>query len=227
VPLPNPQNHNDFFSHNGELKLNIPLIFDEHESTGITVFALSSGPSNNHSFVTVQISASGPLVLKEVGNEKEHQQIKKNIATQGNDAFHIQTPTSYKFPSGKEGDCLAQANILLRKLEMINGQEVASDSLSIDLYIKRKLVNVLKSTWKSLNGWILNIGSSALITVVMSSFVTYFFGKGLAELFPSLVVMFVSIAFVISVIYSWYIRDTIIKKRLNCNNMYLELMRRV
>jgi hypothetical protein len=220
----NPAEHNDFSSHGGSLKVSIPLVVDEHEVTGVTVFAVKSDNKEN-SFATVQIIASGPLILKEKGGREEKSQITETIAVSGNDSFQIQSPEKYDYPSGKEGDCLAQANILFRKIDRIDGQEVASDSLSVDLYIKRKLINVLKSAWKSINMWLANIASSAAVTSLVA-IAAYLFGSDLASLVPHFLTSFILLSAIISVLYSWYVRGRIIRKRLECNNMYQQLKER-
>ena len=216
-----PREHYIFTSYGGALKLNIPLVIDEHENTGITVTAVRSN-SDKEPLTTVQISTSGALVLKDNGAEKEANQIKKKIAVGGNDSFHIQTPITYEYPSGTEGECVAQANILLRKLDMIESEEVPSDSLSVDLYIRRKLLNVFKAMWKTANGLIVNLGSSAVITSLVV-ILTFFLGKDLAGLIPEFLSVFVVSVLAVSFLYSWYTRDKLIRKRLECNSMYLKL----
>lgn len=223
MPEPDPTKHHDFISHAEELRLNMPLVIDEHEATGATIYALKQNPTNVSPAI-VQISAAGPLILKEIGNDAEKKSIRTNIRVPGNDSFHIQSPREYEYPSGKEGDCLAQANILVRKLDVTGNTEFSLDSLSIDLYIKRKLINVFKSTWKSVNGWAVNIGSSAVITSLIA-LSTYFFGKDVASLIPYLITIFVFFSLSISVTYSWYVRDKIIRKRLLSNDAYQKLMR--
>src|SRR3989304_4220117 len=139
MPQLHPRKHYNFFSHRNMLRLNIPLIIDEYEITGITVFA-ESPETDLDPWVTIQISTSGPVILKETGSGNEAKEIKKKVKAGGNDSFHIQSPKVYEYPSGKEGECYAQANILVRKMDKVNGVEVPVDSLSIDLYVRRKLI---------------------------------------------------------------------------------------
>jgi hypothetical protein len=203
------------------MRLNIPLVINEHDATNITVFVNETNSSSNP-FASVQVSTCGPLVIRETGSENERHEITKNIAVGGNDAFHIQSPKDYRYPSGKEGDCLAQANILLRKLDRIQNQTVTLDSLSIDLYIKRKIINVLKTTWKSATGWATNLVGSAIITSLVTV-ATYLFGQSIASLVPHLAVLFVSMSLLISVLYSWWVRDKTIRVRLESNSMFKDL----
>jgi hypothetical protein len=223
LSAPSPSKHNKFSSHAGSLEVSIPLIINEYEITGVTVFANKTDSSANSS-ATVKIVAGGPLVLKEAGGLEEKSQIIKVISVPGNDSFQIQSPKKYDYPSGKEGDCLAQANVCLRKIETIEKQEIATDSLSIDLYIKRKLVNVYKSMWTSLNG-LTNIGSSAVITALIAIF-AYFVGQDLASLIPYFVITFLLLLAIVSVAYSWIVRDRVIRKRLEDNFMFQQLKER-
>ncbi len=210
-------------SNDGSFALELPLVIDEYDATGITIFTNPSN-SNDKTPMLVQISALGPLILKEAGNDKEHMQIKRRI--NGSDSLHIQSPKEYDYPSGKEGDCLAQANILVRNLKVENNEEMSCDSLSIDLYIRRELINALKATWKSVNGWLVNIGSSAAITALVA-LATFWLGSNIASLIPYLATIFILLVFTSSVLYSWYTRDALIKRRLESNNKYQELKGRV
>jgi hypothetical protein len=224
VPKLDPREHHEFTSYAGSLKLNLPFVIDEHENTGVTVTAVRSAGDANRAAL-VQISTSGALVLKETGDGAVTSQIKKKIVLGGNDSLHIQTPETYDYPQGTEGECVAQANILLRKLDIIDDEEVPSDSLSIDLYISRKLTNVIRATWKSANGIATNLGSSAFITALVA-IATFYMRKDVASLIPYFAVTFLMVLLLSSVGYSWYTRDKLIRKRLECNNMYIKLKRR-
>ena len=74
MPQPNPAEHNDFISHGGTLKISLPLVVDEHEVTGVTVSSTEQN-SGGKSPILVQISTSGPLVLKETGSGEERKQM--------------------------------------------------------------------------------------------------------------------------------------------------------
>lgn len=221
---PNPAIQNDFVSYGGSLKVKMPLVINEHEVTGVTVFTLEDNDENK-SPATVRIIASGPVVLKETGGREEKNQITTTVQVPGNSSFQIQSHRKYDYPSGKGGDCLAQANITFRRLYTIGNMEIVSDSLSIDLYIKRKFINAIKSTWTGLNIWLASLGGSIVISS-LTVVVDYFFGGHLASLIPYFLVIFISFLALTSVFYSWYVRDKIIRSRLDSNYYYQQLKER-
>lgn len=212
-----------FESHGGTFKIEIQLVIDEHEVSGFTVFDASENRQNDPNII--EIVTSGPLILKEHGGQVEKSRIIGQITANGNASYQIQSPKKYDYPTGKEGDCLAQANILLRRLETINGQQAISDSLSVDLYIKRKIINVFKSSFKSYNAWLLNIGSSIGLSFLVT-LGAHFFGTDLALLIPAFIGTFILSLALVAVLYSWLIRDRMIKKRLQNTDISNQFKRR-
>jgi hypothetical protein len=213
MPEPDPQEHHDFLSNGGYLKVNLPLVLDEHENTHITVYNLDKTADLN-----LKILTTGALVL-----QKNDPEIRDKIAKNGNDSFSIHSPAKYEYPSGTEGECVAQVNICFTKLEIISEEEVASDSLSVDLYIRRKLLNVFTAIWKSANGLLANIGSSAIFTSIVA-IATFFMGSNLATLVPDFATLFIAFALLFSVVHSWNTRNKFLKARLDSNSAYQGLV---
>jgi hypothetical protein len=217
----NPREHHLFDSGNNALKLRSPIVIDEHEMTGLTVSTIQS-QFDADNVTTIEISTSGPLVLKETGSAEEKFNLKKTLSVPGNDSIHIQSPRNYDYPPGKEGECCAQANLLLRKYEKFDDRELPCDSLSIDILVRRKFLNVFKAVWTSADGIAVNLGSSAFITALVA-LLTPLLGPNTGQITPQVAVVFVFLALAISVLYSWYTVERIISKRLAMNSRWLEL----
>ncbi|MGD0450409.1 MAG: hypothetical protein ABSA79_05045 [Candidatus Bathyarchaeia archaeon] len=217
---PDPRKHYDFVSYGRSLKVNMPLVIDEHENTHITVYNL-----DDKADLSLKIQTTGALVLQYNNAETNHIDDGK-IAKKGNNSYPIQSPVNCEYPSGTEGECVAQVNICFTKIEKLLGEEVPSDSLSVDLYIRRKLLNVFTAMWKSANGFLTNIGSSAIITALVAV-ATFFIGSSLASLIPEFATLFIAFALFFSLGRSWYTRDKFLKKRLECNNEYQDLTSRL
>jgi hypothetical protein len=213
-----PQKCHDFVSNGGGLKVIMPLVLEEHENTHIVVYNLDKKTDLNF-----QILTTGALVLQK--NDEEVKQLRGKIAKNGNNSIPLQSPSKQSdYPSGTEGECVAQVNICLTKFEIFNNEEVASDSLSVDLYIRRKLINVFTAKWKSQNGLLTNIGSSAIVTSLVAV-ATFFIGSNLASLIPYFATLFVAFALLFSIVHSWYTRNELLKTRLDYNRAWQELIK--
>lgn len=220
----NPRQHYDFSSYQHKLKIRVPLVLDEHQITYISIFALEPEGVTSQSLCRVQISASGPLILKETGVGDELHQIVREIFVPGNDTLHIQSPHEYDYPSGMEGNCVAQSNLIARKLDRAGNREYVSDSVSVTMYIRRSLINVFKAIWSSANGIAKNLGGSVLITSFIAVLV-HLFGQDVASLVPHLLGLFVFLILFVSFLNSWKTRNNYINERLQENREYQKLLR--
>src|SRR4030042_92295 len=118
----NPRKPRVLESYGKSMKLQTPLVFDEHYPTTLTVFTEQVTPNINTA--QIRISVEGPLIIKDDTSDDEKKNLTKQLFIPGNGSFHVQSPREYDYPSGLEGDCCAQASICVTKIETIGGNEV-------------------------------------------------------------------------------------------------------
>jgi hypothetical protein len=220
MPNINPREHQEFFSYGNSMKLLTPLVFDEHYPTSLTVFTKKI--ADDEEIAKISISVEGPLIIKDVASGNETRNLTRTLTIPGNDSFHVQSPVEYKYPSGLEGDCCAQASICVKKIETINGNEVQSDSRPVDVMIRRRFLNAFKALWLSLENAAKFLITSVVFTY-LSTIIGPYVGVRFGNNYVALAVTFIFFALIISLLWSWYTVDRKINERLENNPDWLKL----
>jgi hypothetical protein len=202
--------------------LKVPLILNENEPIPATVV---DNESFTDQYVAFKISTQGPLEVTD-NAESPKKTLFIYVEKLKCGSFHLQTPAKYQYPPGKQGDCLAQASIIVTKVKKLDGRETSMDSLTVSLYIKRKFVNSFVSSWKSTNAW-LKRSVVPLFALVIIPVTTYIYGLDFGKIVPEIAFIITLLLVPIPVFYSWLIRDRVISKWIHANSVYSQIADKV
>lgn len=213
----NPRRHHGFPSEGDSFKLVSPLVVDEHQETSITLF-VQSEENQRDSHRTLQITASDPLTLRDGGTWCG--EVNRRIAIGGNDSLQIKTKTDYNPPSGMEGECVVQGNITARN---VDEDGVILDSIGLDVLVRRKIVNVFKSVWKS-SGEIAKFIATSITAALIAGAISMVVGGDISQIVLASLGVAIVVALLVSFLYSWSTRARFINKRLAENRHYIKLI---
>ena len=216
----NPKKHHKFPSERGSFTLVAPLVVDEHQETSITVF-VHGKETQEGSHRRIQITASDPLILRDGGTWCRS--LNRRIVVRGNDTLRIKTKPDYSPPSGMEGECVVQGNITARN---VDEEGVIHDSIGLDVLVRRKIVNVFTSVWKS-SGRIAEFATTSVAAALVAGLISMFLGRNISEIVLASLGVAIVAALLISFLYSWFTRERFVNKRLAENRHHIQLIKEV
>lgn len=216
----NPRRHHEFPSEGNSFKLVAPLVVDEHQVTSVTVINCRKGNLED-SQARIQITSSDPLSLTD--GRVRSRTLDRRIAEGGNDTLRIKTKPDYSPPSGMEGDCVVQGNITARS---VDERGVILDSIGLDILVRRKIISVFTSVWKT-SGEIAKFVTTSAATGFIAALISMILGRNVSEMITVFFGAAIVMSLLTSFLYSWSTREKFISNRLKENRHYLQLIKEV